>query len=504
MTNNSTTTARFLGSNDPVIETSSFEPRNGFGGDSGSEAIDAAYVIISTFIIFTMQSGFGLLESGMVSRKSESNVMVKNMLDVVIGGFGFWSIGYSFAFGDMSDDNNNSFVSTGNYFVSDDGEDSISLARYFLQLAFSTTSVTIVSGAVAERIKLSSYMVFIFIQSTFIYAFPAHWMWHGSGWLKQKGAFDFAGGSVVHMTGGASCLIAAIVLGPRHGRFSHDDKETYGMACPTNVILGTFFLWWGWIGFNCGSTFAVTGGMWRLSIRAGVSTMNGAVGGGMAGVILNIILYRQRKYILDIPQFASAILGGLVSVTAGAAVIESWHAVIIGFIGGLLANGGISFLNKIHIDDPVGCFGVHWVSGFWGMIATGLFANPPKGYDFFLAEKGVFYGGSGNLLAYNIGGSLAISAWAIAISIVVFLTMKATFGVRIGFDKELLGSDEVEHNIIEYVKTIETKHVFGKHVVNKNAIQQHNGMSSTQIGPNGNSVVLVLRGQKEKEKESPS
>ncbi|XP_057308412.1 putative ammonium transporter 3 [Hydractinia symbiolongicarpus] len=437
---------------------------NPFGGKVDEEGTDALWIIISSFIIFTMQSGFGLFESGMVSRRSEANVIVKNMLDVTLGGLAYWFIGFGFSFGPNTKDS--AKMSGEGYFLTDVdlNNEAHVYTQYFFQLSFATTATTIVSGAVAERIHLTSYIIFAIINTGLIYVFPAHWMWSSDGWLATNGAYDFAGSSVVHMSGGAAALVAAIILGPRRGRFDQsEEKRSFGMASPTNVVLGTFFLWWGWIGFNCGSTFAVTGGLWKVASRVAVVTMNGAIAGGFSAVLLCISLYCKRHYVLDIPQFVSGVLGGLVAITACASVISPWESIVIGFIGGIIANGVIALLNALKVDDPVGCFGVHWASGLWSMICVGLFAKKTSPFDLVI-EDGLFKGGSGKLLAYNIAGAMAISVWSGGLTAIVFFILKYTIGIRMSYEQELLGSDQVEHNIVEDIIPNEGNHVLGKHV----------------------------------------
>ena len=229
-------------------------------------ADDATWILTSAFIIFTMQSGFGLLESGMVSKKNETNIMVKNAVDVLYGGLSYWFFGFAFSFG--RDDGANAFSGFGYFFTEASGSNMGQVyAKYCFQLSFATTATTIVSGAMAERVKLKSYIVFSFL-NTLVYCFPAHWMWETNGWLNKLGAIDIAGCGPVHISGGVSGLVATLYLKARHGRFDADGKPVRkAMASPTGVLLGTFMLWWGWLGFNCGSTFGVTGIKWKLASR---------------------------------------------------------------------------------------------------------------------------------------------------------------------------------------------------------------------------------------------
>ena len=226
---------------------------------------DATWILTSAFIIFTMQSGFGLLESGMVSQKNEANIMVKNAVDVIYGGLAYWLFGFAVSFG--SEGRGNAFLGLGS-FLTDAGEDTMGqvFSKYFFQLSFSTTATTIVSGAMAERTNLKAYILYSFL-NTLTYCFPAHWIWDKRGWLCELGAVDIAGCSAVHLVGGVSGLVATLMLKPRTGRFDRDGPPTE-MASPTNVLLGTFMLWWGWLGFNCGSTFGISGHKWKLASRS--------------------------------------------------------------------------------------------------------------------------------------------------------------------------------------------------------------------------------------------
>ena len=232
--------------------------------DSIDNPDDATWILTSAFIIFTMQSGFGLLESGSVSRKNEANIFIKNAIDVIFGGLSYWIFGFAFTF--ALDHRGNGFCGLG-YFLTDADENQMGnvYSRYFFQLSFATTATTIVSGAMAERTSLKAYTMYSFL-STLTYSFPAHWIWDHGGWLNRMGAVDIAGCGPVHLVGGVSGLVATLMLKPRIGRFD-ENAPPRQMASPTNVILGTFMLWWGWLGFNCGSTFGITGMKWKLASR---------------------------------------------------------------------------------------------------------------------------------------------------------------------------------------------------------------------------------------------
>lgn len=233
---------------------------------------DATWILTSAFIIFTMQSGFGLLEAGMVSKKNESNIMVKNAVDVIYGGFAYWLFGFGFSFG--RDEGTTAFNGFGKFFTDAEGDEMGDVfAKYFFHLSFSTTATTIVSGAMAERVELKAYILFSFV-NTLTYCFPAHWIWEPKGWLYEMDAMDVAGCGPVHVVGGFSGLVATLYLKPRLGKVDENNRpKPNPMASPTNVMLGTFMLWWGWLGFNCGSTFGITGGKWKLASRS-VKSLN--------------------------------------------------------------------------------------------------------------------------------------------------------------------------------------------------------------------------------------
>lgn len=421
---------------------------NQFGGALGQDGADAAFVIICTFIVFTMQSGFGLLESGMVSRKSEANVMVKNMMDVTIGGIAYWFVGYGLSYG--PNDKPSTAMSGEGFFIVDvdqNGPNAYVYISFIFQLSFATAATTIVSGCVAERIKLGPYIIFAILNTGLIYPIPCRWVWVEGGWLYGK-VHDFAGSCVVHMAGGASALAGSLLLGPRLGRFT--GKGKIPMASPTNLVLGTFFLWWGWIGFNSGAAFAVTGSKWRNIGRVATVTMNGAMGGGASVVLLNVLLSKKRGYFCDIGEFCAGILGGLVSITGGVNVFHPWEGLLIGFIGGLVTIGFERLLDKLKIDDPVGCFAVHWGAGLWAMIATGFFAEMNGKND---RKNGVFRGGNGETLGWNILCCIVISAWHFFLGGMVFGALRLVVGIRLSEEDEIKGSDAVEHGILEYSGT---------------------------------------------------
>ncbi|XP_067664667.1 putative ammonium transporter 3 [Haliotis asinina] len=402
---------------------------------------DATWILTSAFIIFTMQSGFGLLEAGVVSSKNEVNIMVKNVVDIVFGGLTYWAYGFGFSFGE--DPGTNPFCGIGYFFVDSSDENmGIVFSTFVFQLSFATTATTIVSGCMAERTKLLGYMLFSFL-NTVVYCFPAHWVWGSKGFLKELGSVDFAGSGVVHLVGGSSGLIASILLKPRIGRYDHG-TEPLPMCSPANAIVGTFMLWWGWLAFNCGSTFGISGGKWQLAAKAAVTTLMASTGGGCAGVVLSFI-FKHRKF--DVGYLINSVLGSLVSITASCALVRPWESIIIGMIGAILTIGCTKLLDVIHVDDPVGAVAVHGASGIWGLLAVGLFVEKDPIEDLTGGLSGLFHGGGWYLLGVQTLSAVCEIAWSgLTTFIMLFIIMK-TIGLRMDPEEERLGADLVEHNI---------------------------------------------------------
>ncbi|XP_077988596.1 putative ammonium transporter 2 [Glandiceps talaboti] len=400
---------------------------------------DATWILTCAFIIFTMQSGFGLLESGSVSSKNEANIMVKNAIDVIFGGLSYWAFGYGLSFG--VDKYSNPFCGVGHFFLDATDKYVGSLfSNYFFQASFATTATTIVSGAMAERTKLEAYIVFSFL-NTFIYCIPCHWIWGKNGWLKQLRVIDIAGTGAVHLVGGTTGLIATLMLKPRHGRFEKGKK--FSMGNPTNVLLGMFMLWWGWLGFNCGSSYGITGNKWILASRAAVTTINAAVGGGAMAILLSYVM-KKRKF--DIGYLVDGILGALVSVTAICAYASLWAGMAIGVIGATISCLGSELMQILKVDDPVGVVPVHFLSAIWGMLSVGLFIKKDP-YAQASDRNGLFYGGGAYILGIQTLAVVSIIIWTSVLSIIVFVLIDLTIGLRLPLNEELLGSDIVEHGL---------------------------------------------------------
>ncbi|OWF39017.1 putative ammonium transporter 3 [Mizuhopecten yessoensis] len=403
---------------------------------------DATWILTSSFIIFTMQSGFGLLEAGAVTNKNEVNIMVKNAADVIFGGLTYWSFGFGLSFG--KDQGANMFCGVGNFFVdADDDQMGVIFSTFVFQLSFATTATTIVSGAMAERTKLCSYIIFSCV-NTVVYCIPAHWLWDDIGFLRKLGVVDIAGAGAVHLIGGGSALVAAVMLKPRSGRYDHG-TESLPMGNPVNSLLGTFMLWWGWLGFNCGSTFGISGGKWKLAAKSAVVTLCGSIGGGVIGITTSYIT-RKRKF--EIEYIVNSILGGLVSITAACAIIRPWEALIAGAVGGFIAIHAPKFFNWLHVDDPVGAVSVHGVVGIWGLMVVGLFTENDHLENLTLGRSGLIHGGGFYLLGVQMMAALILSTWSSLCTFILLFPIKMTIGIRLSPHEEFLGADYVEHNIV--------------------------------------------------------
>jgi len=414
---------------------------------------DAVWILTSAFIIFTMISGFGLVESGMVSRKNETNIMVKNAVDVIFGGLGFWMFGFGFTFGDSP--GVNAFSGFGRFFT--DAEESHMgevFSLYCFQASFATTATTIVSGAVAERMNLKAYIIFAFT-NTLTYCFPAHWVWGEKGWLKEMGVVDMGGASPVHLVGGVAGLVATLMLKPRIGRFpsaTGSKPWKHNMGCPTNVLLGMFMLWWGWLGFNCGSTFGVSGGKWKLASRSAVCTINASCGGGVFATIYTYTKFKR----LDIPFFMAGVLGSLVSITAICGVVRPAESLAIGFIGAAITTFGWQLLNRLKIDDPVGAVSTHAGGSVWAMIAVGLFVEKDSLPQPFSKTYGAFKGGHVKILGVQLLACVSITVWTIFIVFIQLYAIDKCVGLRLTLEEEILGADVCEHGIKAQQSSMDT------------------------------------------------
>ncbi|XP_064469400.1 putative ammonium transporter 3 isoform X2 [Ornithodoros turicata] len=384
--------------------------------------------------------GYGLLESGFVSRKNEVNILVKNATTVLFGGFIFWIMGYGLSFDKMK----NPYFSFGQFFThADESHMGQRYSRFVFQLAYATTCTTLVSGAMAERTKFTSYCVLSTL-NTLIYCIPAGWLWNKDGFLASMGAVDIGGSGIVHLLGGCVGLVSSIVLGPRLGRYDRG-TDTLPLGNPSVALLGLFMLWWGWLGFSAGSTMGIVRNKWKYSARASVTTILASMTGGFVGMAMSFVLKKGKH---DVSWLMNSVMGSLVAISGGAPIFRPWAALVVGAVAALLTLASIPILDRIGIDDPTGTFASHGVCGLWGLLSIGLFPERDSLLDYTHGRSGLFVGGDWRLLAIQAMAGGCIMAWAIVISAITLLAVKYTIGLRMTAEEEILGPDLVDHDIV--------------------------------------------------------
>jgi len=411
-----------------------------FAGDEGAGEInllDTLWVLVAAFMVFFMNAGFAFVEAGFCRAKNAVNILAKNFSVFAIASLAFWLIGYGLMFG-----NGNSIIGLDSFAVSEGANNPAPnlpvFAFFFFQAAFAAAGCSIISGAVAERIKFESYLIFGAILVAFIYPLGGHWVW-GGGWLGDMNFHDFAGSTVVHSVGGWAALAGVMLLGPRLGKYRPDGspKAIIGHSIPL-ATLGGFILWFGWFGFNPGSQLALDGNVPRIALTTGLASCAGIIGAMVTAWI------SSGKP--DLSMIINGCLAGLVAITAPCAVVSPTGAIIIGLIAGILVVLAVEFFDKIHIDDPVGALAVHLVNGIWGTLAVGLFAVP----KYFDGTGGLFYGGGFSQLGAQIIGVLAIGAAVFAASLLIWFIIKQTIGLRVSQEEEIGGLDVGEMGLEAY------------------------------------------------------
>jgi Amt family ammonium transporter len=391
--------------------------------------LDILWILIAGIFVFFMQAGFTLVEAGFTRSKNTINIIMKNLMDLCIGSLAFWAIGYTLMYGDSI----SSFIGTPSLFFNADGE----MHNLFFQTVFCATAATIVSGAVAERTKFSTYLALSLIMTILIYPVSGHWVWQGDGWLTNLGFTDFAGSSVVHSVGGWAALVAAIMVGPRIGKYTDGKSNAIPGHSMILGALGVFILWLGWFGFNPGSELAISGASANRVANIVITTNLAAAAGAIVAMFYTWMKYGKP----DISMTLNGALAGLVGITAGCAAVSNFGAVAIGAICGLVVVLSIAFIDeKLKIDDPVGAISVHGVCGALGTILVGLFA----------IDGGLFYGGGFSKLGIQAVGVLAIGAWAVAMTFIVLFILKKTMGLRVSERDETEGLDITEHGMNAY------------------------------------------------------
>ncbi len=397
----------------------------------------AVWFLIGAALVFWMQAGFAMVEAGFTRAKNTGNILMKNLMDFCIGTVVFILIGFGLLLGEdmvglIGKPGFDIFTSYENF----------DWSNFVFNLVFCATTATIVSGAMAERTKFLSYCIYSGVISALIYPIEAHWIW-GGGWLSQLGFHDFAGSCAIHMVGGISALIGAKILGPRIGKFVKDKngKVTKVNAFPGHNLplgcLGCFILWFGWYGFNGAAATSVE--------QLGSIFLTTTVAPAVATVVC--MIFTWIKYGKpDVSMCLNASLAGLVAITAPCDVTDCFGAIIIGTVAGLLVVFGVWFLDYVlHVDDPVGAVAVHCLNGIWGTIAVGLFATTSvPGND---SVVGLFYGGGVHQLGLQLLGFVSVAAWTAVTITITFLVIKATVGLRVSEEEEIVGLDSCEHGL---------------------------------------------------------
>jgi len=393
--------------------------------------LDLMWIVICGILVFFMQSGFTLVEVGFTRSKNAGNIIMKNLMDLCIGSLGFWIVGYSIMYGDSI----NAFVGNPSLFFSDVEN----MHNLFFQTVFAATAATIVSGAIAGRTKFTTYLIFSVVITVVIYPISGHWVWQGDGWLTGLGFIDFAGSTVVHSVGGWAALIAAMLIGPRLGKYTNGKSNAIQGHNLVLGALGIFILWLGWFGFNAGSELAISGDSANAVAGIVITTNLSAAAAAVAAMFVSWGLYGKP----DISMTLNGALAGLVAITAGCAAVSPMGAAIIGVVAGIVIVFSIEFVDKkLKVDDPVGAISVHGVCGALGTLLVGVFA----------VDGGLLYGGGFAQLGVQAIGVLAIGAWAVVTSFVVLYTLKKTIGLRVSKEEEVDGLDIHEHKANVYNK----------------------------------------------------
>ena len=412
-------------------------------------AADTLWVIIAAALVFFMNLGFAMLETGLCRAKNAVNILAKNVIVFAVSSIAFWVVGFGLMFG-----NGNPFVGMAGWFLmgadnspaTGDAYSGIFAAlnwtgvpleaKFFFQMVFAGTAATIVSGAVAERIKFLSFILFSFILVAIIYPITGHWIW-GGGWLATRGFLDFAGSTAVHSVGGWAALAGVLLLGPRIGKYKSDGSVN---PIPGHhmgyAVIGTLVLWLGWFGFNPGSTMAVDAlAISKIAINTSMAAAAGAI---MATVMAWVMLGKP-----DLSMILNGALAGLVAITAPCNNVTLSASVLIGAIGGVLVVFAVNFFDKVRADDPVGALSVHLVNGIWGTLALGLFST----------TTGLFYGFGPGALTTQLIGVATVGLFVFPLSVVSFLVIKAIAGLRVSPEEEIEGLDIGEHGMEAYILT---------------------------------------------------
>ncbi|MEW6089039.1 MAG: ammonium transporter [bacterium] len=425
-------------------------------------ALDTMWVLVTAMLVFFMNLGFAFVEAGFARAKNCVNILSKNFVVFAVSSLGFLLLGWGLMFGD-----GNGFIGLNGLLFLGGADNSPAvgdayqgvysamswagvplMAKFFFQLVFCGTAATIVSGAVAERIKYLSFIIFSFILTMFIYPVVGHWIW-GGGWLSKMGMFDFSGSTVIHSLGGWSALAGILVLGPRFGKYNSDGTVN---AIPGHNLsmatLGTFVLWFGWFGFNPGSTMAANA---QAIGHIAVTTNTAAAAAIMSATIFSWVFLGKP----DLGMTLNGCLAGLVAITAPCAFVSVGSSLIIGLIAGVLVVLAVIWFDKIKIDDPVGATSVHLANGIFGTICVGLFAQDKITGT--ATGNGLLFGGGTKLLFAQLTGVVSVGLFTFLASLITWIIIKAVFGLRVSLQEEIEGLDIGEHGNSAYPEFLTRK-----------------------------------------------
>lgn len=420
---------------------------------------DTIWVLFAASLVFLMNAGFAMLETGLCRSKNAVNLLAKNLIVFGLVSLAYWAVGFGVMFGD----GNAYFGSTGFFLGGNDNSPAIGEAydgvfsalnwasiplnaKFFFQLVFAGTAATIVSGAIAERAKFLAFFVFSIFLVSICYPMVGHWVW-GGGFLQQWGFYDFAGTTVVHMVGGWAALVGAALIGPRTSRYFEGKSYPIPGHNLSIATLGGLILWFGWIGFNGGSLMSANPAAISHII---VATNLAGAAGGVAGTVTAWIYFGKP----DLTMTINGVLIGLVSITGSCAFVSTGSSVLIGFLGGIVVVFAVDVFDNFKIDDPVGALSVHMVGGAWGTLAVGLFSLGPDNFDWYTATSGpaagLFTSGSFNQFGIQLAGLAIVSVFALVFSFIVWSALKYLTGIRVSLEEEKLGLDLSEHAMEAY------------------------------------------------------